>query len=484
MAIYSALLGALAVAFLCYRYVLYPAFFSPLSKIPTAHPIASILPVWFWWKERSGCQARSILAVHQRKGPVVLLAPNHVSVASLDGLRVVFHVGRFDRPEWVLHFRNYDGTPNLLTMLDSKKHAIRRRMISQVFSKSYILGSVDFQRLSPILLFDRLLPVYDEAAKTGTGVDVFEMSYAIGAEFTSAYLYGTGHSLDVVSKGKEHERKAFLEAGRLKMSESKGHKVATKQLEDQNLALCQKAEAFLTRTKENKSKSEHENNEPASTYPVVYAQLRDSIPKKEGPKTPLETLYLTASELLDNSEAARIGIGGTLTYILHELTLRPDMQSALRDELMTLESPLTSPSDSSIISTATLQKLDALPLLNAVVQETLRVRNPILLPTRRLVPPGGTVIDGFFIPAGTTVSSSAYTMHMNEDAFPEPAKWIPERWLDLPDVAEQSPDGGDHGDMEKGRPANDPRRWFWAFASGSKMCSGNNLALISKFCLY
>src|ERR1700749_1102355 len=102
MAFHSTLIAALVLAILLfYRYVLYPAFLSPLSKIPSAHPIASILPVWLWWTDRKGRQARSILDAHKRKGPVVRIDPDHVSVASLDGLRVIFHVGKYDRTDFV-----------------------------------------------------------------------------------------------------------------------------------------------------------------------------------------------------------------------------------------------------------------------------------------------------------------------------------------------------------------------------------------------
>jgi cytochrome P450 len=244
----------------------------------------------------------------------------------------------------------------------------------------------------------------------------------------------------------------------------------------------------LTSTnKEKKSKANNENretqqvaqerSESASTFPVVYAQLRSSIPEIEGPKTPQETLYLIASELLDNLEPARDGIGGVLTYVLHELTLLPAMQFAIREELMTLEPPLSYPpgQNRNRISTSTLRKLDGLPLLNAVIMETMRLRSPFPIPFRRVVPEGGALIDGCFIPAGVVVGSSSYSLHMNPVAYPEPTKWNPKRWLDIGDVAT------DYGEGEKGKASsNDPRRWFWAFGSGSRMCLGNNFALIGK----
>ena len=78
---------ALVLIYLFFYYVVYAAIISPLSKIPSGHPTASFLPIWIWWKRRKGYESRSIFAAHQRHGPVVRLAPNEVSVASLDGLR-------------------------------------------------------------------------------------------------------------------------------------------------------------------------------------------------------------------------------------------------------------------------------------------------------------------------------------------------------------------------------------------------------------
>ena len=378
----------MVASLLLYRYLIYPTLISPLSKIPTAHPLASVLPGWLWWQEHAGRQARSLLAAHQRYGPVVRVGPREVHLASLDGLRVAFNSGRFERSDWVLQFRNYDGTANLLSMLDSKRHGVRRHILARIFSKSYILDSLDFQALSRTLLFDRLMPVFDEAVQTGQGVDVYELLWAASAEFMSAYQVGTGQCLDITRKGKEHDRKVYLETGRSKVLELKGHKKAAKDLEDQNLELCRKAEDFLTSmsSKNNEpGQSAGHGSQSTSTYPVVFAQLRNGIPEKEGVQTPQQLLFLIASELLDNLEAARVAMGITLTYILHELSLRPAMQSALQKELATLEPVLRSPGQDRI-STSILQKLDRLRLLNAVVTETLRARLPVLIPFRRVVP--------------------------------------------------------------------------------------------------
>jgi cytochrome P450 len=471
MAVQSALLVALAVAVVLYRFVIYPAFLSPLAKIPAAHPTASVSGLWFWWAERTDCQAASLLDAHRRKGPVVRVEPNHVHFASQDALRVIYHVGRFDRNEWWTQFRPYSGTPNMLTLLDAKPHATRRRIVSLVYSKSYILGSLDFQRLSHLVVFDRLLPVFDEAAAAGRAVDVLELNLAVAVEFMSLYEFGTATGLDIVRSGREKERKAYIDAGWTKVLERRGCQTATKFLEDHTLDMCRAADDFLA------SGTARPNDETAdSTYPVVYAQLRDAIPKKEGAETPQQAMVLAAAELIDNMEAARVLAGVALTYLFYEITKHPATLAALRAELLALDPALRRPTGGAVPGSA-LRALDALPLLGAVVTETLRLRNPVRMPFRRVVPAGGAAVDGFRLPAGTTVSASNLPMHMNPDAFPDPERWDPGRWLGLPDAGGE----GDAGGAEKGaRAENDPRRWFWSFLSGSRMCIGNNFAQIRE----
>ncbi|KAI0706361.1 cytochrome P450 [Earliella scabrosa] len=70
---------------------------------------------------------------------------------------------------------------------------------------------------------------------------------------------------------------------------------------------------------------------------------------------------------------------------------------------------------------------EALPLLNGVVQEALRLGSPYFLP--RVVPPGGTRVDGTYIPEDTIVALAAYSQQTSEENFyPEPMEFRPERW--------------------------------------------------------
>jgi cytochrome P450 len=61
--------------------------------------------------------------------------------------------------------------------------------------------------------------------------------------------------------------------------------------------------------------------------------------------------------------------------------------------------------------------IDSLPLLDAILKETLRLYSPSPAVQLRVTPPGETIIDGFTIPGGITVGTSAYCLHMNERVF-------------------------------------------------------------------
>ncbi|RBR18067.1 hypothetical protein FVER53590_04314 [Fusarium verticillioides] len=69
-----------------------------------------------------------------------------------------------------------------------------------------------------------------------------------------------------------------------------------------------------------------------------------------------------------------------------------------------------------------------LPYLQAVINKTLR-RYPTIVATLPRTANNDTVIDGIPVPKGTIVGTLNFTMHRNEDAFPSPEDFIPERWL-------------------------------------------------------
>jgi cytochrome P450 len=68
--------------------------------------------------------------------------------------------------------------------------------------------------------------------------------------------------------------------------------------------------------------------------------------------------------------------------------------------------------------------------LTAVVQETLRLRPVISLVNRTLKEP--MEFGGYELPAGVKVAPCIYLVHRRADIYPEPHRFLPERFLDQP----------------------------------------------------
>lgn len=118
-----------------------------------------------------------------------------------------------------------------------------------------------------------------------------------------------------------------------------------------------------------------------------------------------------------------------------------------------------------------LQELEAIPYLQACVRESLRLATPIRGRLPRLVPPGGKVFKfpsarerEFYLPGGTSVSSSPYLMHYDETVYEDPEAFIPERWL----VEDR--------DLLRRR-----ERQLVPFSSGSRICIGLNVAMAELY---
>jgi cytochrome P450 family 135 len=122
----------------------------------------------------------------------------------------------------------------------------------------------------------------------------------------------------------------------------------------------------------------------------------------------------------------------------------PMSDAELRDELLTLlvaghETTATALSWAIERLVRHPEKLDRLreetlagedAYLTATIQETLRLRPVIVLVARRLTEP--IELGGYELPAGATVTPSIHLIHRDPRIYPDPHRFLPERFLDNP----------------------------------------------------
>jgi cytochrome P450 len=97
-------------------------------------------------------------------------------------------------------------------------------------------------------------------------------------------------------------------------------------------------------------------------------------------------------------------IGVVLAYTFYQLAKHQEYQARLADEVGTVFGK-TIPGE---LASGDLAKLE---LLEAVINETMRLDNPVANNAGRTTPPEGIVVDGVWIPGGVAVRVPGYAMH-------------------------------------------------------------------------
>jgi cytochrome P450 len=113
-------------------------------------------------------------------------------------------------------------------------------------------------------------------------------------------------------------------------------------------------------------------------------------------------------ELLTLLVAGHETTATALSWAMERLTRHPEKLERLRDEVGAGE--------------------DA--YLTATIQETLRLRPVIVIVIRKLTEP--VELGGYELPAGARVVPSIHLIHRDPQIYPEPERFLPERFLDNP----------------------------------------------------
>lgn len=145
----------------------------------------------------------------------------------------------------------------------------------------------------------------------------------------------------------------------------------------------------------------------------------------------------------------------TLTYLVWAVLRHPQWHHALEKEVTSLAPEFTD------------AELETLPVMNGVIEETLRLYGaaPGCLP--RMVPPSGAHLRGHFLPEGTVVSTQSYTLHRDANTFPDPFKFDPGRWMPT--------DGATPGVVPATSTEN-AKALYSPFGFGSRTCLGIHMA--------
>lgn len=172
---------------------------------------------------------------------------------------------------------------------------------------------------------------------------------------------------------------------------------------------------------------------------MLHTILRSNFPPAE------KTVERTWSEVATATGAAFETTASALRLILAHVYSDPGVLEKLRAELAS-----STQTDTAHMNITALEKL---PYLTAVLMEGLRLSPGIASRASRVAPDEEIVYRGWRIPAGTAVGMTTLLMHMDESLYPEPEKFLPQRWINT-EVRKNSD------------------RFFAPFSRGARVCLG------------
>ncbi|XP_052782647.1 cytochrome P450 3A2-like [Mya arenaria] len=110
-----------------------------------------------------------------------------------------------------------------------------------------------------------------------------------------------------------------------------------------------------------------------------------------------------------------------LQYVAYVLATNPDVQDK---HLAQIDNCI-----SEDVSELMYDVIQDMPYLDQVINETLRMYPPLAATNRTTSHHKDVLLDGYWFPANTLIQYSIYMIHHDPQLYPEPDKFIPERFL-------------------------------------------------------
>jgi len=177
---------------------------------------------------------------------------------------------------------------------------------------------------------------------------------------------------------------------------------------------------------------------------LFYGIVRSSIPPQE------KSFERLAQEAFVFLFAGSDTSSHALSHALYYLVANSTVLERLRQELSTvMPNPKFKPE---------LKVLEGLPFFTAVIRESLRTMSLITSRTPLVAPEDDLKYGDWIIPAKTPVSMTINDVLKEPTIFPDPDKFLPDRWL------------------EDGKLHNKFNQYWFTFGRGPRMCQGMDFA--------
>ncbi|EQB51421.1 hypothetical protein CGLO_09036 [Colletotrichum gloeosporioides Cg-14] len=427
----------------------YRLFLSPISSIPGP----KLAAVTYWYEiyydvVLGGQYYRKIGQMHEKYGPIVRINPHEVHFNDPDFIDSIFPGPGRKTNKYFFTGRRTGTAESIVATIDHDMHRRRRNAISGFFSTASI------RRLEPIIQ-EHLKKLLARMQDAGKASEVLPMHYVFRA-FTSDLIteYAFGDSFHFLEKSDfampymlstdvffilNHTFCHFPWVGTL-LALAPPWAVKTfipslTEMWDKQMMWIEKVEEIR-----------NSKNPDSAKNTIFEGILNSKLPDEEK----------TIPRLAHEAQLVVFAGEGTTAYTLqaaiYQLLANPTVFHKVKAEIIAaLPDPEEVPS---------FAKVEKLPYLSAIIQETVRLHPGVVSRLPRVSPDVPIVYHDkgkgkqYVLPPGTSTNMTTQIAHMNPEAFEDPHEFRPQRWIDNPR-------------LDKG---------FIGFARGTRNCIGMNFA--------
>ncbi|CUS11876.1 unnamed protein product [Tuber aestivum] len=490
-------------------------FFSPLSHIP-GPLLTAITPHYINFLSALNQRTIGTYSLHRRYGPIVRVSPTEVSVLSPEAVREVYSSPHYAKYAPLYSMFGHFGAPSAFSSCTREEHGWRRKAVSQSYSLSFVLK--DEVATGKVL---QAVKDYLNFVESDRRVDIYNANTFYATDVVTGKIFGSEASMKTLA-GNEAHREIVLghydRTGRVPTWMLLELPFITNVLEwlafyrrkawswvwggevkDREIVARIRKwswDAFMDAKSNSRedtiagrlAKLVREGGSAEGVWDDRGAIIAEGNDTPQSGSFGYSTSYLTLLDYWVEGDDPIITLNA-------QKRLHSELLDAFPKSAEISGSGWPHSMDVQILPHETILKALNLPYLDAILKETLRIYTAVPIRLPRVVPPSaatnstsshrsGRIVEGKFIPAGTTIGAFAYGIHRDEvfavetgekDKPGDVDSFLPERWLI---------NGGVEGELTPDASAKEKQRIraiearLWAFSSGGRNCVGRHVSIL------
>ncbi|EMD90794.1 hypothetical protein COCC4DRAFT_127633 [Bipolaris maydis ATCC 48331] len=453
----------------------YRLYLHPLARYPGPKLAAlTVLYEFYFDGIKRGRYTFEIERMHEKYGPIVRISPNELHVNEPSFIDELY-AGSSKRRDKYPYFSAQFGIPDSVFGTSGHDlHRLRRSALNRFFSKSSV------SRLEPVIhnAIEKLVLQLQKHSGSGKPVAINMAFSCVTTDIVMEYAFAKSYNFLGSPTFEPNFHRAIIAGTDMgPWFKQFPWLITLMNRLPQSLVMRINPEAAIyVRFQEDiKNQIRLTQNNIASGYigsgterTIFHELLMGDLPEQE---KRLERLWQEGQIVIGaGTETTAWALSVMLFYVLDDCRVLRKLRSELEAAF---------PNADERVSWNQLEKLQ---YLSAVICEGLRLSYGVSTRLQRINPVGPLIVKTKVcsgknegksitveqeIPAGTPVGMTATLIHNHPELFPNPEKFLPERWLD-----------------EQGRRHHHLDKYVLSFSRGSRQCIGINLAYAELYMVF